>query len=132
MTEEQAGRLSASLPREQRIAKRRDFVRAYEGGTKLHGRFSVLFILENSLSHPRLGITATRKLGKATARNKAKRWVREVFRRERVSLGLASFPADIVVNLKPVVATASFMAFREDFIRLLRKAPAALPRNVEK
>lgn len=131
MSEDQAGRLPGSLPREQRIAKRRDFIRAYEGGTKIHGRFSVVFVLENSLSHPRLGITATRKFGNATARNKAKRWVREVFRREREALRLDELSSDLVVNLKPAAATASFMAFREDFVRLLRKAPAALPRKSE-
>ena len=51
-----------------------------------------LVIHRNSLRVSRLGIIATRRLGNAVRRNRAKRLVREVFRRNKTALGL-----DIVV-----------------------------------
>ena len=42
-----------------------------------------LFARPNGLVHSRIGITTTRKLGTAVTRNRARRLVREVYRRYR-------------------------------------------------
>jgi ribonuclease P protein component len=110
------------LPKSQRIAKRRDFLRAYEQGVKLFGRFVVVFAMPNDLGHPRIGVTATRKIGKAHDRNRLKRWVREVYRRRRTPLGLDLAPFDFVVNLKGKAAEAVFSDFSRDLERALRRA----------
>jgi len=47
-----------------------------------------LFARPNGLSHSRLGITTTRKLGKAVTRNRARRLVREAYRKNRGDLPL--------------------------------------------
>jgi len=111
-----------SFPKRERIAKRRDFVRIYEEGRKLFGRYSVLFIAPNSLGHPRLGITVTRKLGKAHDRNRLKRWVREAYRRRRGPLGLETRSLDLIVNVKAAATTSDFTAFSEDLGRALQRA----------
>jgi len=113
-----------SLPRNHRVQKRRDFLRAYEGGQKTFGRFVVIFSIANNLGHPRMGVTVTRKFGSATARNRAKRWVREIFRTSRELLG-AGLPIDFVVNVKPVTRDAAFSDFSSDFVRTLRRAARA-------
>lgn len=108
-----------ALPKERRIAKRRDFVRVYETGRKVFSRYSVLFYSANGLPFSRIGITATRKLGKANVRNRLKRWTREVYRRQREPLGLDGRPLDIVVNVKPNAADSTFEDYSRDVIRAL-------------
>lgn len=45
-----------------------------------------LFGRPNGLQHSRLGVTTTRKLGKAVTRNRARRLVREAYRTHRREL----------------------------------------------
>ncbi|MGH9457393.1 MAG: ribonuclease P protein component [Thermoanaerobaculia bacterium] len=113
---------SEGLPRNERIAKRADFVRIYDEGVKQHGRLVVVFSSPNAFSHPRIGVTATRKFGKAHDRNRVKRWVREVYRRNRAAIGLRDDGVDFVVNVKGAAAAASFDDFSRDLIRTMRKA----------
>lgn len=72
----------------ERIKKRPDFERVYNQGLKAPGRFMTLFLLRNGSSVSRLGIAATRKLGGAVQRNRAKRLAREIFRRHKPPPGL--------------------------------------------
>lgn len=116
-----AGRTSEALPRPKRLAKRRDFLRVYETGRKLFSRYAVLFFASNDLSHSRLGVTATKKLGKANVRNRLKRWTREVYRRRREPLGLDARRFDIVVNVKPNASEVPFREFSEDLARALQR-----------
>jgi ribonuclease P protein component len=109
------------LPKEKRIASRRDFLRVYETGRKLFSRYAVVFFAANDLVHSRIGITATKKLGKANVRNRLKRWTRETYRRQREPLGLDPARLDIVVNVKPNAADASFPEYRDDLARVLRR-----------
>jgi ribonuclease P protein component len=117
-------RPSEGLPRSGRIQKRADFLLAYENGAKTHGRFVVVFVRGNEREQSRLGVTVTKKLGKAVARNKAKRWVREVYRRVRLQPPLAGKTIDIVVNVKPSAIDAPYLEFSADLVRTLERAAA--------
>jgi ribonuclease P protein component len=110
---------SEALPKQKRLTKRREFVRVYDTGRKLFSRYSVLFFAPNELAHSRIGITATRKVGKANVRNRLKRWTREIYRRQREPLGLDDCAMDIVVNVKPNAAECSFDDFSRDLSRVL-------------
>lgn len=119
-----AGGLSASseaLPKEKRLAKRREFLRVYEAGRKLFSRYSVLFYAANDLPYSRIGITATKKSGKANVRNRLKRWTREVYRRQRGPLDIDSRSLDVVVNVKPNAVQASFGDYSLDLQRALKR-----------
>ena len=119
-----AGGLSASseaLPKEKRLAKRREFLRVYEAGRKLFSRYSVLFFAANGLPYSRIGITATKKSGKANVRNRLKRWTRETYRRQRAPLGIDARALDVVVNIKPNAAQAAWPDFSLDLQRALRR-----------
>jgi ribonuclease P protein component len=63
-----------------KLRRRAEFTRVYERGARLRGRFMTCFALSNGLDSPRLGIAASRKMGTAVTRNKAKRRIRELFR----------------------------------------------------
>lgn len=88
------------LRRVQRLRKRRQFQRVQRFGARVHTRHFVILVSpkaprsrvgEDSLdsagtrgsASARLGITVTKKVGHAVARNRVKRLVREVFRRCR-------------------------------------------------
>jgi ribonuclease P protein component len=112
---------SEALPKEKRLAKRREFLRVYEAGRKLFSRYSVLFYAANELPYSRLGITATKKSGKANVRNRLKRWTREVYRRQRGPLDIDSRSLDVVVNVKPNAVQASWGDYSLDLQRALKR-----------
>lgn len=70
----------------------------------------------------RLGVTATRRLGGATVRNRARRRVREIFRRQVRHALAGAGPVDLVVNLQDGAAAASFADVAAEFLRLARRA----------
>ena len=81
--------MSYSFQAGDRVRRRADFVRVQQQGRRVSGRFVTLLIHANDGTAPRLGLIASRKLGPAVARNRAKRRLREVFR-----LLQAHVPAD--------------------------------------
>ena len=119
-----AGARPEALPKQKRLAKRREFLSVYEKGRKIFSRYTVLFVAANGLSYSRLGITATKKLGKANLRNRLKRWTREVYRRQRSLLGLDAKAVDLVVNVKSNAAEATFTDYTRDLVRALERVAA--------
>lgn len=112
---------SEAFPKTKRLAKRREFLRVYETGQKIFSRYVVLFFAANELPHSRIGITATKKLGKANVRNRLKRWTREIYRRQREPLGIDGQSLDIVVNVKPNAADAAFQDYSRELSRVLER-----------
>jgi len=99
------------------LRQRVDYLACYQRGRALTGSLLTLHVLSNQLGRPRLGITATRKVGNAVVRNRLRRCCREVYRRYRRR---AELPAlDIVVNLRPRAAGVSFIETRRHLERQL-------------
>ena len=96
---------------EERIRRRADYVAVYDRGRKIGGRLMTVFFLENGQERPRLGIAATRKYGSAVQRNRAKRLVREVFRRHKPTGGL-----DIVVVPRREMLDADLRRVEADYV----------------
>ena len=112
-----------SLPRTRRVGARRDFRRAYDHGARYPGRLVVVFALAREAGGLRLGVTATRKTGGAVERNRARRRVREIFRRWAAAAGDAAL--DLIVNVTARAAQAPFGALSEELTRLLACTLAA-------
>jgi ribonuclease P protein component len=106
--------------RSERLRRRADYLRCYREGRRLHGALATLHAAPNREGHARLGVTASRKVGGATVRQRLRRRVREVYRRweERGRLPAA----DLVVHLKPAAAAAGFGELKEELERLLGQA----------
>lgn len=96
-------------------------MRVYENGRKHFSRHAVLFFAGNGLQNSRIGITVTKKVGKANIRNRLKRWTREVYRRQREPLGLDARGLDIVVNVKPSAVESTFADFSRDLTKALER-----------
>jgi ribonuclease P protein component len=71
------------FPRTARITCKAEYNRVFTQGEKVRGGIFVCFILVNASEETRLGVIASRKVGRATARNRVKRLVREFFRLHR-------------------------------------------------
>jgi ribonuclease P protein component len=104
------------LTKAERITRRSEFKQVYERGTRVGGRFLTLLILPNHLDVTRLGTVATRKLGGAVQRNRAKRLIREIFRRNKTTTGL-----DLVVLTRREMLEASFADLESDYRAALRR-----------
>jgi len=66
-----------------RLKKRYEFKQTQLSGRRIHTPHFLIVVHPNALQNSRLGITVTKKVGNAVQRNRIKRVVREVFRRNR-------------------------------------------------
>jgi len=108
------------FPKENRLRTRRDFQRVYRQGRLLQDRYFRLFYLERP-GPPRLGLTVSRRWGKAIARNRAKRVIREAFRLNKHLFK----DLDLIVQPRRAALQLSKEELRERFL----KAVARLPRT---
>ena len=114
------------FPRAYRVTARRDFRAAYEDGARHHGRLVVLFARPRADGGLRLGLTATRKAGGAVVRTRARRRVREIFRRWAATAPDGG--VDLVVNISERATRASFASLEAEVTALLSRAVADMSR----
>lgn len=70
-----------TFKKNERLRNRSQFNKTLETGRKKRvGTFCTVFYVPNNLDRLRLGIIASKKVGNAVKRNRAKRMIREVFR----------------------------------------------------
>jgi ribonuclease P protein component len=105
-----------SLRSAERLRRRADYLRCYRTGRRRQGALAILYFAPNQLGHPRLGITASRKVGKAVARQRLKRRIKEIYRRWQDRSQLPAL--DLVVHLKPEAGKSDFAALRAELLRL--------------
>jgi ribonuclease P protein component len=88
-------RVGFSFPKALRVLSRFHFQKIHREGKRLSGRILLLQYREGH-SHARLGITVSKKYGKAHDRNRFKRVVREAFRE-----CYGSIPSGLSLNISP-------------------------------
>jgi ribonuclease P protein component len=104
-----------TLPKQSRLSARAEFQKIYALGQRYDGRLMAAFLRKNDLPVHRLGVTAsTKAIGKSVDRNRARRLLREVFRRSRSELDALGQQYDWVINAKrSLLSSNEELRFRE-------------------
>ena len=106
------------------MRRKSDFDRVYNEGKRVVSPFFVAFVLPKADGPLRVGVVASRKVGGAVARNRAKRLLREAFRRNRPQRDVA---VDVVLVARGSIVRAPFrdvdVALARNVRRLLEKIP---------
>ena len=105
----------------------RNFRFLYHRGGSEVSKTLVFYFKKNRLGTNRLGITVSKKVGKAVIRNRVKRLIKENYRRreENIKTGY-----DIVVVARKRAATADYWGIGKDMDLLLRKCDLLYEENM--
>lgn len=109
----------------QRVRRKAEFQQVFDTGYRVSSRYFTLLLAPGTGSTARLGIVASRKLGDAVRRNRAKRLIREVFRLNQPLPGGAG--VDLVVIPRRELFDAPFNEIQKDFCSAWRRGAAKLP-----
>jgi ribonuclease P protein component len=105
-----------------RLKRRVDFRRTYARRRSVSDGLLFVYACENQLSHPRIGTSVSRKVGKAVVRNRWKRLIREAFRLQRQEL-----PAGIDFIVIPKQnAPPGLEEIKRSLLQLLQRAQKKL------
>ena len=100
------------------LKKNWEFQLVYKKGKSLANKHIVMFVLKNDKGINRLGISASKKNGKAVVRNKLRRRLKEAFRALQPDI-LTGY--DIVILPRADMAEAGFQEVKSSTKHLLRK-----------
>jgi ribonuclease P protein component len=108
------------LPRSARVKQRRDFDLVRAKGRRLTcGCLIANWMALPTDARSRLGVITSRRVGPATIRNRARRLLRESFRRHQHEL---SAPATIVLVARSSIVGKPFRVVERDYLTALRRA----------
>jgi ribonuclease P protein component len=89
-------RSTGKFPKAARILSSADYKQLHKHSIRQFGELIFIQVREGKSLTPRLGLTVSKKFGKAHERNRFKRLVREAFREL-----LASLPSAMEINVSP-------------------------------
>lgn len=109
------------FPSAFRLRLRSEFKRLSVEGQRLYGRYFYMIVRRVDGDGKKIGISVSKKAGKAVKRNRIKRMIRELFRKQK-----GRFPENshVLIGLKRGVKIAEhgFNELRDDVFHLLEEA----------
>ena len=112
------------LPKRHRLKTKADFDRVYKQGRKFYSKNFQLIVasqskekLPETFKLPRFGFVASKKVGKAVSRNKAKRLLREAVQSDFSSLKNTFEAVFIAFNTLPEQDAANIQKEVQDIIK---------------
>jgi ribonuclease P protein component len=111
------------LPRASRLRQKRDFTRLKAQGRRLVcGSLILNWLAEEGRGRARLGVVTGRKVGSAVQRNRARRLLREVWRKHQSQF---TAPLDMVLVARSSILGRKLVEVENDFRLALRRAGLA-------
>ncbi len=108
---------------DKRLKRRKDFKKVFDEGKTVKNGWLVAKYVKNDLGTPRIGITVSKKFGKAHVRNRFKRYVRETFRKMK-----SKEAVDVIVipkkELKDEFEHMNYKTFSAIFLSLMESVKA--------
>lgn len=108
--------MNETLRPQERIRKRKDFLFLYKKGKRYRGKYFNLIYLSNDFSFSRIAVIVSKKVGNAVKRNKIKRQMRTLFRRNK---SLLKAPLDIIIIAKKEILGSSWLTLKGDYFSAL-------------
>lgn len=114
------GKLGGSIliKKNFRLKSPKDFRQAYQKGKSIVNAYLVLYYKKNFKDSYRIGISVSKKVGKAVVRNRVKRRLREICR-----LNEKIFPKgfDLIFVARVRIKDASYQTMEKSLLDLVRK-----------
>ena len=118
------------FPRKLRLLRTADFYRVYKQRYSVASGPLIIYGAEQtiSLSHPRIGISVSRRVGNAVVRNQWKRRLREAFRQVRCKVALPNIDVIVVVRAagKPAAGQKAAHDTEQDLVVLIKRVLAKI------
>ncbi|MDE0583084.1 ribonuclease P protein component [Planococcus sp. A6] len=114
------------MNKQQRIKKNTEFQRVFKKGKSFANRQFIVYLLKGEQQEEfRLGLSVSKKVGNAVARNRVKRYIRQVFLELKDDL----LPnADYIIIARPQAANLDFHESKKSLEHVLKIA-RALPKK---
>lgn len=103
-----------------RLTDRSDFSKVYKYGKSTANRQFVLYVYKNAhVEHFRLGISVSKKIGKAVVRNRMRRLIKEIVRQHAPRIREHH---DLVIVVRKAALDLSFDEMNRSIIHVLKRA----------
>ena len=107
------------LDKNRRINRGKEYGYLYKNGRRITGKYLIIFVKENNLENNRFGIVTSKKIGNAVIRNRAKRQIREVIRK---NLQLIRPGSNIIIVARFNIKEVDFDLIEKDYLKIMKKA----------
>ena len=100
-----------------RVKREKDFKAIFKEGTSFANRKFVVYQLENQKNHFRVGLSVSKKLGNAVARNQIKRRIRHIIQNAKGSL---VEDVDFVVIARKGIENLEYAEMERNLLHVLK------------
>jgi len=107
------------MKKEFRVRKNEEFTKIIKQKHSLASKCFVVYTSDRRLSHARVGISVSKKMGCAVVRNKIKRQVRSMI---DDLVDFENCPKDLLIIVKMAYLESNFEANNKDLEKLYKKA----------
>ena len=107
------------LKKINRLKKRYQFNYVYRSGEHFSGEFIVLYIASSKTKNIKIGLAVTKKIGHAVVRNRIRRQLREIIKKQ---VPILKQNYNLIVVARDNITSASFEKLSIEFSKLIKKA----------